>query len=217
MRGGYGASTWTLVITVAAVTETEIAESDALTDTRIIEDSLTEPDLFGLIYDRHETALYRYAYRRAGPEAAEDLVAETFLIAFARRGRFDPVCGDARAWLFGILTKEISHHHRRERARLRAFARSSLAEVAHDSTDQTLANADARTARAALASALATLSRGDRDVLLLIAWGGLTYAETAHALNIAMGTVRSRLNRARRIVREALGGKDPTRLIEEPT
>ena len=193
----------------------DIAETEGLSDTRIIEGSQADPGLFGLLYDRHEASLYRYAYRRAGPGVAEDLVAETFLAAFARRRHFDPTSGNARAWLFGILTKEISHHHRREMARLRAVARACLTSVADDCADQTLADADARAARAALASALAELPRGDRDVLLLIAWSGLSYAETAQALDIAIGTVRSRLNRARRKVRAALGGEDPTRLIEE--
>ncbi|MBN1173726.1 MAG: RNA polymerase sigma factor [Micromonosporaceae bacterium] len=198
---------------VAVVTGS--AEPGKLSDTRVIEESLVEPGLFGLLYDRHEASLYRYAYRRAGPGIAEDLVAETFLVAFARRRHFDPVCGDARAWLFGILTKEISHHHRREKTRLRAVARSCQTEVANDSADQALVSADARAARGLLAAALAKLSRGDRDVLLLIAWSGLSYTEAAQALDIAVGTVRSRLNRARRKVRAALGGDDPTRVIEE--
>jgi RNA polymerase sigma-70 factor (ECF subfamily) len=200
-------------LVVAVVIKT--AEAGELSDTRVIEGSLADPGLFGLLYDRHEASLYRYAYRRAGPGMAEDLVADTFLVAFARRGYFDLTIGNARAWLFGILTKEISHHHRRERARLRAVARSCLAEIDDDTADQTMANADARASRAALASALAQLSAGDRDVLLLIAWSGLSYAEAAQALDIAVGTVRSRLNRARRKVRAALGGDDPTRLIEE--
>lgn len=191
--------------------------ADKLSDAQVIEGSHSNPTLFGLLYDRHEASLYRYAHRRAGAGIAEDLVAETFLVAFARRHRFNPACGDARAWLFGILTKEISHHHRRERAHLRAAARSCRAEVASDDVDQTLGGVDAQAARGALASALARLSRGDRDVLLLIAWSGLSYAETAQALDIALGTVRSRLNRARRKVRASLGDEDPTRLIEERT
>ena len=193
----------------------EIAQDAGLGDTQVIALSLADPGRFGLLYDRYEVSLYRYAYRRAGPGMAEDLVAETFLVAFSRRERFNPVLGDARAWLFGILTKEISRHHRRERARLRAIARACLAEVDTDLTDQALVDTDARAARAALASALADLSCGDRDVLLLIAWSGLSYAETAQALGIAVGTVRSRLNRARRNVRAALGGADPTRLMGE--
>lgn len=195
----------------------ELVQTDGVSDTLVVEGSLTDPGMFALLYDRYEASLYRYAYRRAGPGMAEDLVADTFLVAFSRRRNFNPGFGDARAWLFGILTKEISHHHRRESARLRAVARSCLTETTCDSADQALTNADARAARAALASALAELSRGDRDVLLLIAWSGLSYAETAQAMDIAIGTVRSRLNRARRKVRAALGGEDPTRLIEERT
>jgi len=73
----------------------------------------------------------------------------------------------------------------------------------------------AQAARRALAAALARLAPAERDVLLLIAWGELSYAEIAEALGIPVGTVRSRLNRARRKVREALGGTDPTAVSEE--
>lgn len=61
-----------------------------------------------------------------------------------------------------------------------------------------------------LAAALAGLSRADRDVLLLVAWGGLSYEEIAEALQVPVGTVRSRLHRARRKVRQVLGAEGST-------
>ncbi|WP_240944034.1 RNA polymerase sigma factor [Micromonospora thermarum] len=141
--------------------------------------------------------------------------SETFLVAFRRRHRYDVSRPDARPWLFGILTKEISHYRRRERAHYRAVARSGLPDVSPDSAEQAVATAAALALRLPLSRALSDLPARDRDVLLLIAWGGLSYEETAQAIGIPVGTVRSRLNRARRKVSSALGGDDPTRVVEE--
>ncbi|RBJ08638.1 RNA polymerase subunit sigma-70 [Micromonospora provocatoris] len=177
--------------------------------------SVTDHATFAVLYDRHATALFRYAYARVGAEFADDMVSETFLAAFRRRQHYDASRPDARPWLFGILTKEISHHRRRERAHYQAMARSYASDRGLDSSEQAVAHAAARAIRAPLAKALATLAARDRDVLLLIAWGELSYEETAQAVGIPVGTVRSRLHRARRKVAAALGGEDPTRVIEE--
>lgn len=173
-------------------------------DAAIIARSLTEPENFALLYGRYAGPLYRYAYRRIGPEHAEDVVADTFVVAFRRRDTYDTSRGDARPWLFGIATKEIARWHRDEAARYRALARSGVVAVDDGMAD---AVADAVTAQAAgpaLAAALAELAPGDRDVLLLAAWGELSYEEIAQTLEIKTGTVRSRLHRARRKVRTAL-------------
>jgi RNA polymerase sigma-70 factor, ECF subfamily len=185
-------------------------------DAAIIAESLAEPERFAVLYDRYADQLYRYAGRRLGAADAEDMIAATFLAAFRARGRFDTSRADARPWLFGILTKELAKQHRRESARLRAIARAcpDVAEAGH--ADKVADDVTARGARKALAQALSVLAPADRSVLLLIAWGDLTYDEVAHALAIPVGTVRSRLNRARRKVREALGGNDPTRVTEMP-
>ncbi|MEU8264887.1 RNA polymerase sigma factor [Micromonospora sp. NPDC048999] len=177
--------------------------------------SLADRSLFTVLYDRHGAALYRYAYGRVGADAVDDVVSETFLVAFRRRHRYDPARPDARPWLFGILTKEISHYRRRERAHYRAMARCDPNDVAPDPAERAVAGAAAYALRAPLARALTDLPARDRDVLLLIAWGGLSYEETAQAIGIPVGTVRSRLNRARRKVSNALGGDDPTRTQEE--
>lgn len=170
--------------------------------------------MFTVLYDRHALALYRYAYARVGVEPAEDMVSETFLVAFRRRQQYDVSRPDARPWLFGILTKEISHHRRRERARYRALARLHASEIDADAAERALGSAAAHAIRAPLAKALAELPARDRDVLLLIAWGELSYEETAQAVGVPVGTVRSRLHRARRKLSAALGGEDPTRVIE---
>ncbi|MFF8959474.1 RNA polymerase sigma factor [Streptomyces sp. NPDC014894] len=173
----------------------------ALDDAEVIAQSLAHPDVFALLYDRHASDIHRYAARRLGEGAAEDIMAETFLIAFRGRRRYDTSRLSARPWLYGIAAKLIGGHRRSEERALRAMARSGedpLAEAWSDRSDDRLA------AQAPLAGALARLSPGDRHVLLLIAWADLGYQETAEALGIPLGTVRSRLNRARRKVREAL-------------
>jgi len=185
-------------------------------DAAIIAESLAEPDRFAVLYDRYAGQLYRYAGRRLGTADAEDAIAATFLAAFRARGRYDTTRADARPWLFGILTKELAKQHRREGARLRAIARARP-EVADAGHAEKVADAvTASAARHAIAQALSVLAPADRSVLLLIAWGDLTYDEVAQALSIPVGTVRSRLNRARRQVREALGGTDPTKVTEMP-
>lgn len=179
-------------------------------DSALIAESLRTPEAFAELFDRYSGLLYRYASRRLGPESAEDLVGDTFATAFARRGKYDPAYTDARPWLFGILTKLISRHHRREAARYRAWERSVPAAQYVDSPDDRVASGvTAQASRGELALALAALAAGERDVLLLVAWGDFSYEEVARALGIPVGTVRSRLNRARRKVRAALGEVNP--------
>jgi RNA polymerase sigma factor (sigma-70 family) len=189
---------------MAAVTQAA-AGAGADTDAAVIRASLADPDRFATIYDRYAAMLYRYAHQRVGPEIADDVVAEAFLAAFRGRQSYDLGRQDARPWLFGILTRELATYRRREQARYRAMTRSTQETVQDGPADQVAAKVVADTARGPLAAALASLPAGDRDVLLLIAWGQLSYDEVAAALRIPPGTVGSRLNRARRKVRKALG------------
>jgi len=186
-----------------------------LADCTVIRQSLRRPEQFAVLYDRYATALHRYAGRRVGDEVADDLVAATFLAAFRARQRYDLARANARPWLFGILTKEIARRHRTEKARFRALQRARSDRPVDGLADQVAADVTARAARGLLAAALARLSPAERGVLLLIAWGDLSYDEAAQALAIPVGTVRSRLNRARRKVRDALGGINPAAVTEE--
>ena len=206
-----------MAMSVTDPVRTSLASRDADgDDAAIIVESLAEPERFAVLYDRYAGQLYRYAGRRLGAADAEDAIAATFLAAFRARGRFDMRRADARPWLFGILTKELAKQHRSEGARLRAIARAGP-EVADAGHAERVADAvTANAARQAIAEALSVLAPADRSVLLLIAWGDLTYDEVAQALAIPVGTVRSRLNRARRKVREALGGTDPMKVTEMP-
>ncbi|GAA2212759.1 RNA polymerase sigma factor [Nonomuraea monospora] len=178
-------------------------------DADLVRASWTEPEAFAELFDRYSAMLYRYVSRRLGPEPAEDLVGETFLVAFSRRKSYDLAYTDARPWLFGILTKLVSRHHRTEAARYRALLRAPVESEVESPADRVAAGVTAQAVRGELAGALAALPAKDRDVLLLIAWGDLTYEEAARALGIPVGTVRSRLNRGRRKVRAALGDANP--------
>ncbi|MDR2987036.1 MAG: sigma-70 family RNA polymerase sigma factor [Nocardiopsaceae bacterium] len=179
--------------------------------------SVLDASQFGVIYDRYFVEVYRYVAGRLGRDVAEDLAAETFLIAFRKRDRFDPALGHVRPWLYGIATTLVGQHRREETRRYRAFAR--VGRRGHDSIeshDDRVADAvTAQQSARQLAAALAGLGPGDRDVLLLVAISELSHQEVAAALGIPYGTVGSRLNRARKVLREALGGLDPTLDLEE--
>jgi RNA polymerase sigma factor (sigma-70 family) len=185
---------------------------DARSDAVILERSSRDPELFGIVFDRHFAAIHRYLERRVGRDEADELAGEVFRIAFERRSRFRDMHESALPWLYGIATNLVLKRWRGEERRLGALARAAAAEVPGDGD---LVDADPRIAaagaRAHLLRALARLSKGDRDVVILVAWEELSYEEVAAALEIPQGTVRSRLNRARRVLREQLGdfGDEP--------
>ena len=173
------------------------------TDAELMVASVDEPEQFAALFDRHATAVHRYLGRRVG-ELADDLLSETFLVAFRRRSAYRPDRVDVRPWLLGIATNLMHAHARTERRRYRALARAGAEPVAAAGSDEVHARVDAAALRGPLAAALAGLKARDRDVLLLFAWGQLGYEEVAAVLDIPIGTVRSRLNRARRQTRAVL-------------
>src|SRR5699024_11059694 len=131
-------------------------------------------------------------------EAAE-LVSETFRVAFDARARFDPERVRIRPWLYGIATNVLRHHHRLRGREARAVLRVVPSPEAVDSHEAALVDAvDAASAWPGVAAAVARLAPRDREVLLLLAWEELSYAEIAEVVGVPVGTVRSRINRARR-------------------
>ena len=174
-------------------------------DAAVLAESLRQPERFGHIYDRHFPGIYRYIESRLGSDEADDLTAETFIDAFRRRASFDPARGTVRPWLFGIATNLVAQHRRAEARRYRALIRTPAETDPGGHDDRVAARVSAQALRGPLLRALAGLSDDDRDVLLLIALGGLSYEEVAAALSIPLGTVASRLSRARRKVRGVLG------------
>lgn len=172
-------------------------------DGALIEASKQEPDKFALIFDRHHLAIHRYVRRRVGSSLADDLTAETFCTALREREKYDPRFQDARPWLFGIATNLVRRHHRTEARKLRAYARTGVDPV-FDESEEADSRVDASRLGPAMAEALVTLSPGDREVLLLYAWAELSYEEIAEGLMIPIGTVRSRLSRARAQLRKLI-------------
>jgi RNA polymerase sigma-70 factor (ECF subfamily) len=175
-------------------------------DAVIIKRSRQEPEHFAAIFDRYYAQIHGYAARRLGDSLADDVAAEAFLVAFERRNRYDVSCPNARPWLYGIASRLISGHHRSEERRYRALARLSDGEAGYEYADQVAQRVDAQAQRGPLLTALAGLGAGDRDVLLLVACAGLSPDEAGQALSIPAGTARSRLHRARKQIRAALGG-----------
>lgn len=170
----------------------------------MVRESLTHAASFAVLYDRHAPALFRYLTRRLGPTIAQDLLAETFLAAFRRRDSYDLTRDDARPWLYGIAGNLVRRHHRSEARMLAAYARTGVDPITEPTDDDALDRLAAASFEPALARALASLSARERDVVLLIAQAELNYEEVADALEIPVGTVRSRLSRARRRLRRHL-------------
>jgi RNA polymerase sigma factor (sigma-70 family) len=190
----------------------EVALSSDQPDGELISGSRAEPVMFAEIFHRYHSELYRYLRRRVGGQLAGDLAAETFVTAFARRGAYRPESPNARPWLYGIAHNLLRNHLRQEQRQLAAYARHGAGPLADVGAAAEFSAADSRADAAAvrsqLAQLLAAMPVGDRDVLLLLAWADMTYPEVAQALGIPVGTVGSRLNRARRQLRPLLDGGD---------
>lgn len=185
---------------------------ESRTDGEAIAVSLVEPRAFGLIYERHFRGIHGYLRRRFDDGIADELTAQTFLVAFDNRARFDQERPDARPWLFGIATN-LAHRHRRGEIReLRAMATMTPERGAP--IEGVEARVDAERLRGTLARSLADLPAEEADVLRLLVWAELDQREIADALAIPLGTVKSRLSRARRRLQDALG-LDPT--ADRPT
>jgi len=175
------------------------SESDAV----VISASLDDPARFGQLFDRHATVVFRYLVRRVGIDAAEGLLGDVFRVGFEKRGTYDCDRPNARPWLYGIATNLIAHHRRSEARRIHATVRLLVRHPpSDDPTDHVAARLDAIDSWPRVAQALTHLPDEERDALLLYAWEELSYDEIATALGVPIGTVRSRINRARQRLRE---------------
>jgi RNA polymerase sigma-70 factor (ECF subfamily) len=157
---------------------------------------------FDEVFEAEFRPLHRYLRRRLGTEAAEDLAAETFTVAYRNWARLDPA-RPVRPWLYGIAANLLRHHWRAERRMLRAYARTGVDPVVED-LDAVVIRADAHALRRDLAQALASLRPADREILLLHAWAELSDSEIATALSLPVGTVKSRLHRTHERLRNQL-------------
>ncbi len=191
----------------------------ARSDAEVIAASLVDPAAFAALFDRHAAALRRYLVRRIGPDEAGEALGELFRIAFEKRSNFDIARPEARPWLYGIATNLVARHRRQEARRLHAVARlqarrsvTGTGTPGFDAVAEPVVEAvDAEVRWRQVADAITDLPEVERDTLLLHAWEGLTYEDVADALGIPVGTVRSRLNRARGRLRElvATAGEQP--------
>jgi RNA polymerase sigma-70 factor (ECF subfamily) len=176
-----------------------------LPDVDCLARSLKEPRAFESIFDRHFDAVYRYLYRRVGPDLADELAAETFTLAFERRSTCR-ASGSSLPWLLGIATNLVRRRVRGDQRRLRAYRRSDIdRSVVYE--DDAVARVDGSSLRARLAGALRTMRPRERDALLLYALADLTYEEIALALGVPVGTVGTWLHRAREIARRELAAE----------
>jgi len=172
-------------------------------DAAVIRASLEAPARFGELFDRHATIVFRYLVRRVGVDDAELLLGDVFRIAFEKRITYDLDRPNARPWLYGIATNLLAHHKRSEARRIAATARLRAAQrPTDDGTEGVVDRLDAEELWPRVAEAVARLPAGERDALLLYVWEDLGYDEIATALDVPVGTVRSRLNRARKHLRE---------------
>jgi RNA polymerase sigma-70 factor (ECF subfamily) len=170
------------------------------------------PEAFEELFERHHARIHGWLRRRLTAALAEELAAEVFVIAWAGRGRYDARRANAAPWLFGIASNLARRHHRQEGRALRALARSGIDPLDRPGTEpgRTDDRIDAGAQRRALADALRSLRPAEREVLLLHAWAELSYEEIALATDVPLGTVRSRLHRARTKVRAELQSPETT-------
>ncbi|MGW3243114.1 RNA polymerase sigma factor [Streptomyces sp. NPDC001070] len=163
-----------------------------------------DPSAFAELYDSYARAVYNHAFRlTADWSAAEDVMAETFMEVWRLRDRVDPEGGSLRPWVLGVATNVARAHYRSNRRYQAAAIAAAEAETAlPDHADEVAGRLDDRRRIAAALRALAALRRPEREVLTLCLWEGLEYTAAAEALGIAVGTVRSRLSRARAKLRK---------------
>lgn len=177
-----------------------------------------DAEAFGLLFDRHARLIYNYCFRRVGSrETAQDLLSMVFLEAWRRRDKELPV-DKVLAWLYGIATNVVRHQSRSERRYAAALSRLPAPQAESDFAGRSDEHVDyERQAQAAL-SLLEQLPRGEQDVFVLSAGMELSYEDAALALGVPIGTVRSRLSRARARLMEldsASGHKNGESTIQE--
>ncbi|WP_221176776.1 RNA polymerase sigma factor [Nocardioides pocheonensis] len=177
-----------------------------LTDGEVIARSLRTPEAFATVFDRHYAAVHSYAARRAGPDAADDVLADVFLAAFSHRKRFDSSTGSALPWLYGIAGNVLKRRWRTLAStdRMTRSAASMVVSASDSHESEVAARLDSAADWLVVRTLLDELGDGDREALLLYAWEELSYVEIAVAMDIPVGTVRSRINRARSRLRALL-------------
>ncbi|MFE7170428.1 RNA polymerase sigma factor [Streptomyces sp. NPDC057616] len=162
-----------------------------------------DPEAFGAIFDEHARTVHRYAVRVTGNWAtAEDVVSLTFLEAWRLRETVRPEGDGLLPWLLGIATNVLRNTTRAARRYEAALNRVPRHDTAPDFADEVVERMQDASRLAAAQRALRRLRRAEREVFALCVWAGLDYAAAAEALDVPVGTIRSRLSRARRRLRK---------------
>ncbi|MEW2290214.1 RNA polymerase sigma factor [Streptomyces sp. NPDC047841] len=158
-----------------------------------------DPEAFRELFQEFAQAIHRHALRVSDDwSAAEEVVSLTFLEVWRLRERLEPGDDPVRPWVYGIATNVLHNRRRAVRRHSRAMGRLPAPDVVRDFSDETVERVDDRRRLAAVKTAVTRLRGGERDVFQLCVWSGLTYGEAADALGVPVGTVRSRLARARK-------------------
>ncbi|MGW5973052.1 RNA polymerase sigma factor [Streptomyces sp. NPDC055186] len=166
-------------------------------------------DAFGDLFDAYARSVYNHAFRLTGDwTTAEDVVSLTFLDAWRLRDRLDTEGGSLRPWLLGIATNVARNTRRAARRHAAAVARLPRDETVRDFAEEVAGRMDDAVRLTLVRTALARLRRPEREVLALCVWSGLDYAAAARALGVPVGTVRSRLSRARTKMAKHLKGME---------
>ncbi|MEU7103106.1 RNA polymerase sigma factor [Streptomyces longwoodensis] len=156
-------------------------------------------EAFAQLYEEYARAVYNHALRLTGDwSTAEEIMSDTFLAAWRTRTRVHEDGGTLLPWLLGIATHKADNARRAQRRRRLFLARQPQPPAQEDFAPRTIGRIDDARRLLAVHAALGRLRRQEQEVLALCVWSGLDYRQTAEALGIAVGTVRSRLSRARK-------------------
>lgn len=171
-----------------------------------------DDDAFAELFDLYARSVYNHAFRLTGDwSTAEDVVSLTFLEAWRLRDRLDAEGGSPRPWLLGIATNTVRNIRRTTRRHAAAMSRLPPGGVLEDFSEEVASRIDDAETLDAVRLALDTLRRTEREVLALCVWSACDYATAALALGVPVGTVRSRLSRARRKLAAAAEKREPPR------
>ena len=173
---------------------------------------------FGMLFDRHARAIYNYCFRRTADwSAAEDLTSLAFLEAWRRRADVQFLDGRVLPWLYGVATNLVHNHRRTLRRRRRALARLAPGQELPDFADEVVERVADEQQMRELLQRLRGLQREMQDVLALCAWCEMSYEDAALALGVPVGTVRSRLSRARARLAEPQARSGHERGVIDPS
>jgi RNA polymerase sigma factor (sigma-70 family) len=157
-----------------------------------------DPEALATLFDRYGDRIYNHCFRATGDWAdAEDATASVFLEVWRHRHRVQAFDGSALPWLYGVATNVCRNLNRSQRRRQRAYATLPRPESQPDHAEQVVDRLGSTARMRTVLDAIRELPPREQEVLGLVAWSGLSYEQAAAALDVPVGTVRSRLSRAR--------------------